>query len=116
MDEVESLIESYHEDRGEQVSIFFLSEELGNGIFETNDCNGSVFPEQVIVDDEEVEMNYFTEEAAIEYLAAKALDEGYATPILTWKDAVDFAELRNDTADEEETETHIWLHKAELAE
>lgn len=115
MDEVESLIESYHEDRGEQVSIFFLSEELGNGIFETNDEKGDVFPEQVIVDDEEVEMNYFTEEAAIEYLAAKALDEGYATPILTWKDAVDFAELRNDTADEEETETHIWLHKAELA-
>lgn len=113
---VEQLILSWCKDKyGDTPSIFFISEELGNGIFETNDKKGDVFPEQVIVDDEQNGIEYFTEKAAIEYLAAKALDEGYATPILTWKDAVDFAELRNDTADEEETETHIWLHKAELA-
>lgn len=115
MDDVEYLIRSFYEDRGEDVSIFFLSEELGNGLFETNDCDGSVFPEQVIVDDEAVELNYFTEEAAIEYLAAKALDDGYAAPVTTWDEAVAYAEQRNDTADEEDTQTHIWLHKAELA-
>ena len=115
MDDVEYLIRSFYEDRGEDVSIFFLSEELGNGIFETNDCDGSVFPEQVIVDDEEVEMNYFTEEAAVRYLAAKALEDGYAGPVTNMEEAAAYAKHRNDTADEEETETHVWLHKAELA-
>lgn len=113
MDEVESLIETYHKDRGEQVSIFFLSEELGNGIFETNDEKGDVFPEQVIVDDEQNSMEYFTEENAIAYLNERADGE---MEVLTWEDAVRFCDRRNQTADDASNESHIWLYKADIVD
>ena len=48
-DEVEDLIRKKYP----SLSIFFLEEELGMGIFQTNDACGEYFPETIILDDEQ---------------------------------------------------------------
>lgn len=45
-------------------SVWFMSEELGCGIFVTNDENGIYFPETVILDNEDEGMEYMTKEEA----------------------------------------------------
>lgn len=103
--EVEDLIlEKYP-----SLSIYFLEEELGMDIFQTNDEYGQFFKETVILDDETDGMEYFTEEKAFERLS---LLKG--TPITDWEGARDFLDKYNAAQDAAGTERHLWLHKADI--
>lgn len=54
------------------LSIWFIEEELGCDIFQTNDWDHTVFPEYVLIDDCDASMmDYFTEEGAVDYLKNK---------------------------------------------
>ena len=103
--EVEMVIEKAYP----SVNIYFLEEELGMDIFQTNDEAGEFFKEQVIIDEESEGMEYYTEEAALEHLTELA-----GKPITSWEEAVAFADAINEAQDEGEGEGHIWLHKAEI--
>lgn len=103
MDEVENLIRSVYP----SLSVYFIEEELGNGIFETNDEFGVYFPENVIIGFNNSGMDYYTEENAL-----KKLSELKGGPVNTWKEAEDFVTWRNEHLECEDDE--IWLHKAEI--
>ncbi len=92
------------------VKLFYLEEESGNEVFETNDKEEKYFPEQYILDIEDMEMDYFTKEGAL-----KTLSNIFGEPIASWEEALKTAEEHNDKADENNTENHVWLHKFELA-
>ena len=104
-DEVEELIRKKYP----SLSIYFLEEELGMNIFQTNDLSGEYFKETVIIDDEKEGMEYFTPEKALEKLS-----ELKGEPVTDWEQAEDFLERHNMAEDEQETEGHIWLHRAEI--
>lgn len=103
--EVEDLIRAVYP----SVSIFFLEEELGMDIFQTNDVSGQFFPEQIIIDEESEGMEYYREEGAFQRLGELA-----GNPITTWEEAEAFVSAINDAQDEAEGEGHIWIHKAEI--
>ena len=103
--EVEMLLEKAYP----SLQIYFLEEELGMDIFQTNDAAGEYFKEQVIIDEESEGMEYYTEEAALEHLTELA-----GKPITSWEEAEAFTNALNEAQDEGEGEGHIWLHKAEI--
>lgn len=107
--EVEQLIQNRYPD----LNIFFISEELGCGYFETNDEDGEFFPEQVIIDDALGGMGYYSKEDAIAYLNERA--EG-VMEVKTWKDAEKFCAMRNELQENAGGEAYIYLHVAEIAE
>lgn len=91
------------------LQIFFLEEELGMDIFQTNDIYGEFFTENIIIDEEENGMEYYTMEDALERLS-----ELKGEPVTDWEAAEAFASAINDAQDENDGEGHIWLHKADL--
>ena len=91
------------------ISIYFLEEELGMDIFQTNDEAREYFKQQIIIDEESEGMEYYTEEDAFKHLSKLA-----GKPIKTWEEAEFFLEAYNETQDETEGEEHIWIHKADL--
>ena len=103
--EVEMLLEKAYP----SLRIYFLEEELGMDIFQTNDATGEYFKEQVIIDEESDGMEYYTEEAALVHLTELA-----GKPITSWEEAEAFTNAINEAQDEGEGEEHIWLHKAEI--
>lgn len=103
--EVEDLIKTVYP----SICIYFLEEELGMDIFQTNDESGQFFPEQIIIDEESEGMEYYTEEGAFQHLTELA-----GKPITNWEEAEAFVSAINDAQDEAEGEGHIWIHKAEI--
>ena len=104
-DEVEDLIR----ERYPSLSIFFLEEELGMGIFQTNDAYKEHFAETVILDDEQEGMEYCTESEALERIS-----ELKGVPVTDWEEAEDFINRLNLAQDAAGTDGHVWLHRAEI--
>ena len=102
-------VEDVIQEKYPSLSIYFLEEELGMDIFQTNDEYGQFFKETVILDDETDGMEYFTEEKAFERLS---LLKG--APITDWEGAKDFLDKYNAAQDAAGTERHLWLHKADI--
>ncbi len=103
--EVEDLIKEKYED----LEIYFITEELGMGIFETNDDFGEFFTSTVIIDCEESGTEYYTDEEAI-----KALSELTGRAISSWEEAEDAVQAYNSSINLEMTEVgHIWVHRVE---
>ena len=105
--EVEDVIEDKYPD----LSVWFLSEELGCDIFETNDATGEIFPERVIIDTENEETEYYTYEEAHHVLCDKLGLDPEAT---SWEQAMKLCKERNDLQDAAENEAHIWVYEVEL--
>lgn len=103
--EVEMLLEIAYP----SLQIYFLEEELGMDIFQTNDAAGEYFKEQVIIDEESEGMEYYTEEAALEHLTELA-----GKPITSWEEAEAFTNALNEAQDEAEGEGHVWIHRADV--
>ncbi len=64
------------------VAVWYLEEELGCGIYRTNDDDHTVFPQYIIIDGDEAEMHYYTPEEARNEIASilkrtDMLPEGY---------------------------------------
>lgn len=103
--EVEMLIEKAYP----SLKIYFIEEELGMDIFQTNDATGEYFKEQIIIDEEPDGMEYYTEEAALLHLSELA-----EKPVSDWEEAEAFVNAINDSLDESGSDGHIWIHKAEI--
>ena len=103
--EVEDLIKSVYP----SVSIWFLEEELGMDIFQTNDVSGQFFPEQIIIDEESDGMEYYTEEEAL-----RRVSELVGETVHDWETAEKMIAAINEAQDEAEGEGHIWLHRADI--
>lgn len=103
-DEVEELIGSVYPD----IFFYYQEEELGMGIFQTNDMEHLYFSTTAIVDTEEDGMEYYNDEKAFETLS-KLLGK----KIADWEEAEELVEAHNDKADSEGTENHIWIHRIE---
>lgn len=105
-DEVEELIQTVYPD----LSIWFISEELGCGIFETNDATGDIFPERIIIDNED-EMEYYTPEEAHK----KICDILEVSPdTLTWKEAVKKVSERYELPDKVDNDYYISITEVEV--
>ena len=91
------------------VSIYYIEEELGMEVFQTNDVCGQYFPETVILDDEQDGMEYFTEEDAL-----KRISELKGSPVTDWEEAESFLDEYNLAQDAAGTERHIWPHRADI--
>lgn len=107
MDEVETVIQ----EKWNEIKIFYCEEESGCEIYNTNDKDGLFFPERFIIDDESNEMDYYTLENAL-----LELTEIFGQPVTSWQQGLDLAEERNEKADEDNTETHVWLHEIIIEE
>lgn len=106
-------VEDVIKDKYPDLSVWFLSEELGCDIFETNDATGEIFPERVIIDTEGEGMEYYTAEEALNALCDK-LDLDPETT--SWEQALKLCKERNDLQDAAENEAHIWVHEVEIVE
>lgn len=102
--EVELLIESAYP----SIKIYFLEEELGMDIFQTNDWAGQFFKRQIIIDEESEGMEYYTQDEAF-----KRLSELTGKTITSWEEAEFHVSALNEAQDESEGEGHIWIHRAE---
>lgn len=91
------------------VSIYYIEEELGMDIFQTNDASGQYFPETVILDDEQDGMEYLTEEDAL-----KRISELKGTPVADWEEAEGFLDRYNAAQEAAETGKCVWLHRASV--
>lgn len=103
--EVEDLIREAYP----SLSVYFLEEELGMDIFQTNDACQEYFKETVILDDESDGMEYFTEDKALEKIS-----DLKGTPVSGWEEAEEFLDRYNLAQDAAGTERHVWLHRAEI--
>ncbi len=106
-DEVEDVIRDKYPD----LEIIFLSEELGNDIFETNDATGEIFPERVIIDTEDEGTEYYTYAEALQVLCDK-LDLDPETT--SWEQATKLCKERNDLQEVSQNESYIWVHEVAL--
>ncbi len=105
-DEVEELIREKYD----ELDIYFITEELGMDIFQTNDEDGIYFKERVIIDGEDSGMEYYTEDEAL-----KALSEMLGEELTSWEDAEDAVTSYNHDIDFKVTDNErIWLHRAEF--
>ena len=103
--EIELLIEAAFP----SIKIYFLEEELGMDIFQTNDWSGQYFKRQIIIDEESGGMEYYSEEGAL-----KRLSELLGEEIPSLEEALDRVLAINRAQDEAGGEGHIWIHKAEI--
>ena len=104
-DEVEELIREVYP----SISIYFLEEELGMDIFQTNDISGEFFKQTIIIDEESEGMEYYDEEGALKHLS-----ELMGRSVTSWDEATEAVTEINDAQDESGGEGHIWLHKADI--
>lgn len=104
-------VETVIRDKYPDLEITFLSEELGNGIFETNDATGEIFPDRVIIDTEDEGTEYYTCAEALQVLCDKLNLDPETT---SWEQAMKLCEEYNDLRDTAENEARIWVHEVEL--
>lgn len=104
-------LENIIRDKYPDLSVWFLSEELGCGIFETNDATGEIFPKRVIIDTEGEGKEYYTYEEALYVLCDKL---GLDPETTSWEQAMKLCKERNDLQDDAENEAHIWVHEVEI--
>ena len=104
-DEVEELIREVYP----SISIYFLEEELGMDIFQTNDESGEYFKQQIIIDEESEGMEYYTEEEAF-----KRISELTGKTVTTWEEADFHLSTLNEAQDDAGGEGHVWIHKADI--
>ncbi len=105
--EVEDLIR----EKFPSIGIYYLEEELGMGIFQTNDSTGKWFSDTIIMDDETDGMEYFTEKEALERISKLK-----GTEVSTWAEAEEFIDKYNLAQEAAETDRRIWLHRAAICE
>lgn len=92
---------------------WYITEEPGNGIFETNDKCKTIFPQQVIVDTDYEGMEYLTEEQAIMKLCAIFGRPDTNTTIESLREE---AQERNKAIEAGDMEgARIWVHIADAA-
>ena len=103
--EVEELIKKKYPG----LEVYFLEEELGMDIFQTNDEFGRYFTETIIIDDEADGMEYYSEEDAL-----RRLSELKGETITNWEDAEAFVVALNAAQDENGGAGHGWLHRADF--
>ena len=106
--EVEDLIkEKYPE-----IDIYFFEEELGMGIFQTNDEDGSYFGSRYLIDIEETgEYEYYDKEED----ALKPLIAYFKRDFSSWEEAEAFAEDHNDKNWESKTDDcNVYIKRAEI--
>jgi hypothetical protein len=104
---VEQVIKKYFP----KVNIYFREEELGNGIFQTNDEQGEFFPEQYIIDSSNDGVKFYTQAKAIETISQLA-----GKPIGTLKEAKAWTNQHNATVDELKGDNYVYIHRAEIVE
>lgn len=104
-------VETVIRDKYPDLEIIFLSEELGNGIFETNDATGEIFPDRVIIDTNDEGSEYYTYEEALHVLCDK-LDLDPETT--SWEQAKKLCKERNELQEASENESYIWVHEVEI--
>lgn len=102
--EVEDLIQIVYPD----IDIYFLEEELGMGIFRTNDSDNAYFNDTVIVDFEDEGMEYYNDAEALD-----ALSEIKGESLSSWEEVEDFVKVHNEKADTDGESSHIWLHRVD---
>lgn len=102
--EVEDLIRCVYPDIG----IYFLEEELGMDIFQTNDTDNAYFQHTVIIDIEDEGMEYYDDADALAELSRMK-----GETISTWEEAEDFIKARNAEANAGRDVSHIWLHRVD---
>ena len=102
--EVEDLIRSVYPD----IDIYFLEEELGMDIFQTNDTENAYFHDTVIIDIEDEGMEYYGDADALAELSRMK-----GETISTWEEAEDFVKERNAEADAGDDVSHIWIHRVD---
>lgn len=102
--EVEDLIQMVYPD----IDIYFLEEELGMGIFRTNDSDNAYFNDTVIIDTEDEGMEYYNDAEALD-----ALSEIKGESLSSWEEAEDFVKVHNEKADTDGESSHIWLHRVD---
>lgn len=102
--EVEDLIRSVYPD----IYIYFLEEEPGMGIFQTNDTENVYFHDTVIIDIEDEGMEYYDEDEAL-----SVLSELKGERLSSWEEAEEFVDANNGKADSDREYRHIWLRKVE---
>jgi len=105
--EVEDLIRK----KFPSIGIYYLEEELGMGIFQTNDATGKWFSDTIIMDDETDGIEYFTEKEALERISKLKGAE-----VSTWAEAEEFIDKYNLAQEAAETDRRIWLHRAAICE
>lgn len=99
---------------GEHISVFFLEEESGMGIWLTNDKEGEYFPERVIIYDQQLdETKYFSFEDALYWLNDR-LEVNSDNP--TWKEIEKALDKRNKLAVDSENNTFISVRRVEITE
>lgn len=99
-DEVEDLILSVYPD----LEIFFFEEELGNGVFATNDHDREFFTEDILIDNNG-DMDYYELEGAL-----SRLSEIKGSPVTSWDEAQAFCDDYNSKA---ESDDYIYIYRAE---
>ncbi len=104
-EEVEDLIREVYP----SISIYFLEEELGMDIFQTNDAYGDFFQEKIIIDEESEGMDYYTEASALEHLG-----ELLGRSFTDWEEAESAVAALNAAQDAAEGEGHVWVHRADV--
>ena len=110
-DDVETILRLHY---GDHISVYFYEEEDGMGIFQTNDREGEFFPDQVLIDDEQLqEREYYTNEAALAWLANR-LEVPGDNP--TWEEVDKALDTRNELAEDTSNETHIYVKRIEIVE
>ncbi len=103
-EEVEQIISNNYD-----VSIWFLSEEFGCGIFETNDEDGTFFPEQFIIDRPVHDgCEYYTEEAFLQKMSEIA-----GETVGSFTEAAEWAEKHNEDPTRERDEDYVYVYQAE---
>ena len=99
---------------GDHISIYYYEEEDGMGVFRTNDAAGEFFPDQVIIEDEQLdEREYFTNDAALAWLADR-LEIDSDNP--SWEKVSAALIRRNELAEDSNNNTHIYVKRIEIDE
>ena len=93
------------------LSVWFLSEELGCDIFVTNDATVEIFPKRIIIDTEGEGKEHYTYEEALHVLCDKL---GLDPETNSWEQAMKLCKERNDLQDDAENEAHIWVHEVKI--
>lgn len=91
------------------IEVYFIEEELGMDIFQTNDESGQFFNETVIIDSEEDGMEYNTPEEALD-----SLSELLGIELTDWERAWDALEKYNQAPEREEEGNRIWVHRVDI--
>lgn len=108
MTEFEQLITSTYD---EKVSIWFITEEPGFGIFETNDAKSLFFPDQFMMDHHKLGSDYMDEEQLLKSVSRLARKK-----ITTVDEAFKWARRYNDWHTARDKEGFCYIRQADLVD